>query len=451
MTDQLSAPTNASQPARFFFYFVFVYVAFYIFPFPIDLVVSIFQRFFSWINELTGWGFLKTVNGAIDTFFGWWNDLWKWLVPAFAKHVLGFKNPISTLSNGSGDTTYSWVSTLINIILAVAGAAVWMLVGKKKDYARPHQFLLMTMRYFLAYMMISYGFVKIIQTQFPYPGLGRLVQPYGESSPMGLAWTFMGYSTAYNFFTGSCEVLGGLLLCFRRTQTFGALFSMTVCINIFVMNMCFDIPVKLFSLHLLLFATYIAAGDINRLVAFFFTNKTTSTRQNTFYFASSKRRKQWAWLKWIVVLFIFYTEYADTEKRYYQSGMGKPRQPLYGIYNAEYKIVNNDTVPLVYKDTTNWKQLVLAYKGFAKVKLLNDSSVWYVFKVDTIKHSIGFYPEEDSSTRYQMAYTVNKDLFTMSGRMKSDSVVLQFRRYDESKFLLNNRGFHWINESPYNK
>ncbi|MEO7309736.1 MAG: hypothetical protein ABIX01_05020 [Chitinophagaceae bacterium] len=451
MNNKLYEHANGSQAARFLFYFVFVYVALYIFPFPLDLVVSILQRFFSWMNELTGWAFLKSINSGIDAIFGWWTDLWHWLIPAAAKHIFHFKNPITIFPGGSGDTTFNWVETMVKMELAVAGATIWQLAGKKKDYTRLHHFLLMMMRYFLAYMMISYGFIKIIQTQFPYPGLGRLVQPYGESSPMGLAWTFMGYSTGYNFFTGSCEVLGGFLLCFRRTQTFGALFSMTVCVNIFAMNMCFDIPVKLFSAHLVFFATYIAAGDVSRLFTFFFTNKPASTRENTFYFANSNRRQQWTWLKWIVLLFILYTNYADTKKGYYEYGMGKPKQPLYGIYNAEYKIVNNDTIPLIYKDTTNWKQLILSSKGYARVKLLNDSLRWYVFNVDTLKHSIGLYPEEDTVAKYQMSYTVNKDLLTIAGRMKTDSVVMQFRRYDETKFLLNSRGFHWVNEDPYNK
>jgi hypothetical protein len=42
-------------------------------------------------------------------------------------------------------------------------------------------------------------------------GGDRLLKPYGESSPMGLLWTFMGYSTGYNLFTGGAEALGGLL------------------------------------------------------------------------------------------------------------------------------------------------------------------------------------------------------------------------------------------------
>jgi hypothetical protein len=50
--------------------------------------------------------------------------------------------------------------------------------------------------------MIGYGSYKVIQSQFPAPTLLRLLEPYGQSSPMALLWTLMGASKSYNLFTG---------------------------------------------------------------------------------------------------------------------------------------------------------------------------------------------------------------------------------------------------------
>jgi len=38
-------------------------------------------------------------------------------------------------------------------------------------------------------ILIAYGFVKIIKIQFPFPDLYKLAAPFGDSSPMGLAWS----------------------------------------------------------------------------------------------------------------------------------------------------------------------------------------------------------------------------------------------------------------------
>src|SRR5262249_43062543 len=77
----------------------------------------------------------------------------------------------------------------------------------------------------------------------------RLVQTYGESSPMGLLWTFMGFSALYCFFGGAAEMLGGLLLTLRRTTLLGALVSAGVLANVVMLNLSFDLPLKLFSPH----------------------------------------------------------------------------------------------------------------------------------------------------------------------------------------------------------
>ena len=40
------------------------------------------------------------------------------------------------------------------------------------------------------------------------------------------------------------------------------------------------------------------------------------------------------------------------------------------------------------------------------------------------------------------------DRLALRGRWGSDSIGVQLRRVDESKFLLLNRGFHWIQSYP---
>ncbi len=452
MINDSYAQEQWTSKLKFSFYCIFIYVCLYTFPFPLDWFVSVIQRFFKFISDISGWAFLITVNDAIDTFFGFWNDLWEWFIPIFAKNVLHLQKPITDFPSGSGDTTYNYVQLLVNIILSFLGGLVWLYFSKQKaNHSKLYQLLITGLRYYIATTMLSYGFAKVFQNQFPYPYLARLVQPYGESSPMGLAWTFMGYSKGYNFYTGIAEVIGGFFLIFRQTKTFGALFTMTVCTTIFVMNLCYDIPVKLFSGHLLLFATFIAMQDCNNLVAFFFKNKTAQLIQSSFYFENHKKIKLFRYLKWFMVLFLFYVNYSDNKKSYNEDLNYNKAVPLYGIYNAERKIVNNDTVPLIYKDTSNWKQLIISTSGSARVRLLNDSLRRFTFRIDTAKNEIVYFPAKDSSTKFRFKYKVSNGLLSMHGGVKSDSVVLEFTKYDESKYLLNSRGFNWINEVPYNR
>jgi hypothetical protein len=51
---------------------------------------------------------------------------------------------------------------------------------------------------------------------------------------------------------------------------------------------------------------------------------------------------------------------------------------------------------------------------------------------------------------YDFHYTAPLDRVTLSGRLLADDLVIEMRRID-SGFLLTHRGFHWINERPFNR
>lgn len=183
------------------------------------------------------------------------------------------------LPNGSGDTTFAYIRLLICFFGAVAIAIVWSTVyWRKVDQIWLRDLLRSYLRYVLALTMLGYGLHKagFITTQFASGGVPsefQLNRTYGESSPMGLLWTFMAASPAYTFFAGLGEVTGGILLIFRRTATLGALVVFGVMLNVVMMNFCYDVPVKQYSFHLLIMAVIILSPDVPRLANVLFWNR----------------------------------------------------------------------------------------------------------------------------------------------------------------------------------
>jgi len=114
--------------------------------------------------------------------------------------------------------------------------------------------------------------------QFPAPSSETLGTPLGEASPMRLLWTFMGASRPYTWFAGGSEVLAGLLLVWRRTSTLGAMIAAGVMTNVVLLNFCYDVPVKLFSAHLLVTALLILLPHGKDIFGFFFSNQPTNRR-----------------------------------------------------------------------------------------------------------------------------------------------------------------------------
>jgi len=229
------------KATRVAFRFCFAFLLLYNFPFPLDIVPK--------ISELVS---------------NWWGAI----VPPFAQAVFGVAADVPP--NGSGDTTWNYVQLFMIAAIAALVALVWSLIDRRAlAYPRLYRFLRVYVRFALAAAMLSYGAAKVAISQFPAPTIDRLVQPFGDASPMGLLWTFIGASAAYEFFIGLGEVVGGLLLTTRRTTLAGALLTAGVMTHVAVLNFCYDVPVKLYSSFLLFEALFLVAPDVKRLVAFF--------------------------------------------------------------------------------------------------------------------------------------------------------------------------------------
>jgi hypothetical protein len=54
--------------------------------------------------------------------------------------------------------------------------------------------------------------------------------------------------------------------------------------------------------------------------------------------------------------------------------------------------------------------------------------------------------------KYRFNYRFpKKDSLILVGALKKDSLEIRLKLYDWQNFLLVHRGFHWINEYPFNR
>ncbi len=302
-------------------------------------------------------------------FLDWMTELNQFVV-WLGRHVLDVEQEISTESTGSGDTTFFYLQLYFFLVAAVFAASVWSILDRdRKEYNALHYWLMIGLRYYLAIHLWSYGFEKVYKLQFPTPSLERLVQPYGESTPMGLAWTFMGYSKLYNYFTGFAEVLGGALLLFRRTATLGALVSLLVMLNVAVMNFSFDIPVKLFSTTLAVMCLYLLRQQIKVLYSFFIDHRLTKLTLFPVPFSQNKPLKTTSRiLKYSWIGYELFNNISENRRWDIEQGDNAPKPPLYGIYYTENFVRNNDTLPPLATDSLYWKRMIVTEYGYASEK-----------------------------------------------------------------------------------
>ena len=392
-------------------------------------------------------------NGA----FPLWNVVMKypnqWLqrfIPWVAETFLNLAEPITVFSGGSGDTTYDYVIVLCIFLISLVGMIVWTFMdGKRDSYDQLYAWLLIALRFYVGLMLINYGLFKIFKLQFPVPGPYRLFQNYGDSSPMGLAWTFLGFSKGYNYFMGFAE-LCGILLLFRRTVVIGALITFATSLNIMAINYFFDVPVKLLSTSLAVMSAILLLHYGKKIITFFLSSKSVSLPN----FPSPLIEKRPLRISLISMkyLIIFY---ACIWKGYEAYGMmnrwgdGAPKDKFYGVYNSSELTINGGTVPLIKGDSSQWDLFFVQWSGSANVKLMNGERRRFTFRTDT-DSTISFIDRSDSAT-LDFTYQLSEKHLTLFKIEPGDTTILKMDRVELDSMELTGRGFRWISEYPYNR
>lgn len=414
---------------RILFRFAFAYFVLYSLPFPV--------------------GVIPGTEKAAEAY----ESAWKVVVPWVGKHVLRLESDITIFTNGSGDTTYDYVRQLCMVVIAAFCAGVWVLVDRRRtNHPRLHGLLRVYLRYVLAFIMLGYGMNKVIKLQFPAPSPERLLQTYGDSSPMGLLWTFMGFSTGYTFFAGFMEVLGGVLLFLRRTTTLGALVLVGVMTNVVILNFCYDTPVKLYSSNLLLMALFLLLPDLGRLANVLVLNRAAKP-------VTLRGPRRWRALRWgevvtklAVVGYMLYINIAGVVQSAKLYGPNAPKHALCGLYEVETFTRDDEVLAPLITETSRWRRLAVT-PYMISIRMMDDSRSRYGVKFDDANQKLTLNSFFDASAAPQeLRYTrPDEEHLSVEGALEGRTIRAVLRKVPESSFFLMNRGFHWINEYPLNR
>jgi hypothetical protein len=416
-------PDNEWSPARrVAFRFAAVYLLLYIFPFPLDLIPD-------------------------TSFFGWWDVAWRVIVQWTGLHVFGVA--VTVVPNGSGDTTFNYVQLFCTAVIAAIAALVWSVLDRRRtSYAALHHWLRAYVRFFLATAMFDYGAVKVIQAQFSAPTLTRLLQPIGTLSPMGLLWTFMGASRAYNVFTGMGEMLGGLLLTARRTASLGALVCIAVMSNVAMMNFTYDVPVKLFSLHLLAMAVFILLPDLRRLADVLVFNRPAPAAE--LHPQLPARWRLWApAARSAFVLALLVLALLPAHQMRQARTM---RSPFRGIWTVEEFAVDGQPRPPLLDDGERWRWVIFDGPSQFAYQRMNGTPERLTVKLNQAKKTMTLSRFTEPGKKFTLSYAVpSPNVMTLEGQLDGKNLRARLQRAETPQFLLTSRGFHWINEYPLNR
>ncbi len=370
----------------------------------------------------------------------------EWLVHWVNADLLHLK-PVLVLPNGSGDTSFVYAALCVYTLLAIIGTLIWTVLDKRRNYETGYYCLQVLVRYYVAMFALVYGIIKLFGQQMIFPSLSQLATPLGDLLPMRFSWLFIGYSTQYQFFSGTVETVAGVLLLFRRTSTLGAFVAASVFLNVVMMNLCYDIPVKLFSIHLFGFSVFLLLGDAKRLFDFFVLNRPTQP--------SSRLVLPKRWMRWtqlgLKIAFItlfgimpLYGTYSAIEN---QSAEKQSKRITSGFYTVDQF---QSTLP----DSLRWADVVFEEGLMGSVRTADTlfrqryRRGYFAYALDSTKRTIAFKKFPDDSTFiFTLAYTQpDTNHLLLRGKLRNDTVAIALSR-QKRQFQLAERQFHWLSEA----
>ncbi|WP_165872266.1 DoxX family protein [Tenacibaculum sp. M341] len=401
---------------------LFLYIVFYIYPY--------------------GFEYIKGLNTDSISF---WEKITIW----FGETVIGWELNENLLYNGF-DSKYDFSRFLLITIISVIVAAVWEFINFKLKVN--HSFKLnnltrVILRYHVGFTLILYGLSKVFMLQFGEMDLNKLESKMGDYTGMRFLWAFMSSSKLYTMTTGWVEVVGGILLLFRRFTFLGAFILLIAMINVVIIDIGYDVRVKMFAIHLLLMTIMLLSPYFKNLLNLFIYNKSTEPIVEKPLFITSKGKKASKLIKLLICVGIgtsFFMSFSERIERRYT----KVAPTFTGNHVVQQFLINGDTIKQAdYK----WKSILFNSDSRlpGSVKVINESNKnnYYSLKADTLKKEITLYSFRDTSeVKAVFVYKKrSKKEFVFKGKLESDSIFIKTKVHELNEYRLMEE-IRWITD-----
>lgn len=375
-----------------------------------------------------------------------------------ARTVFGVDVPLDDVSGG--ETLFFWIQWSWVIAVSLVITAGWSLLAWRRSAApslprrsseRAKAVLHLAARLALAASMIEYGMTKVIPTQFPAPPLTALVTPAGEMTLSALLWTTIGSAPAYQIATGCVEVAAGVLLLFARTVPFGALLALVSLLQVLLLNLTFDIGVKLVTAHLIVLAIILLVPVARELMTVLVGRAPVESGLSRIGAAAApairlKPDSTMVLLPIALGVYLLATQTWINWSFWQAGGGGRPKSALYGIWNVERLSVNGQARPAELNDyDRRWRRVIFDSPDVLVFQRTDDSLARYGLSIDEATGTLAL--TKGGSRRWASRFIfdrVSDERLTLDGEMDGQRIQADLRRMDPSAFPLLNSGFRWV-------
>jgi uncharacterized membrane protein YphA (DoxX/SURF4 family) len=356
--------------------------------------------------------------------------------------------------SGSGDQAVIWVMVFTALVVAAVAAVLWSVLDRRRlAYPRAGAWFLTILRWCVAGQMLFYGIAKAVPTQMPPPPFSALIQPYGQLSPMAVLWLQVGSAPVYEILLGVAELVGGLLLLVPRTATLGAMLSVVSMAQVFVLNMTFDVPVKIVSFHLLVFSLILLVPQARRFADFFLLARRADPAVQPPLCTTRRGARIAGFAQAAVGIWLVGGVAVLGWSSWWEYGGGAPKPELYGLWEVTEFRMDGRPVPPLLTDPDRWQRLVIETEGAVSWQRMNGALVTVPAQIDATAHTLtvaapaGTDPAGMPTADFAYARP-EPGILRLDGELDGRPVTIDLRATDPAAFPLNGPRFHWVQDHP---
>jgi hypothetical protein len=220
----------------------------------------------------------------------------------------------------------------------------------------------------------------------------------------------------------------------------GPLLAAVAMANVAALNLGFDIPVKIFSIHLFLMAVYLLVPGLRRLGDVLLLGRAVPPVPRPLR-ASGWRRVCRLSVKTAIVLYMAGSSLQTClAVRHWRL----ERSPLFGIYEVVEFSQNDEVRPPLTTDPARWRRVVFQFPGSMAVQRMDDSFLELNADYDG-KGALSVAGSTKSAAE-DILKCVRETTggLRIEGTFRGQQIAARLSRVDESKFPLSRSQFHWM-------
>jgi len=332
------------------------------------------------------------------------------------------------------DSYWTYSKLLTFFILALVLASIWTYADKGQRSRKLFIYMHAFSRYYLFVGMFIYGIYKIFGNQLiisPH----QFFQPMDFYRPQLVIWTAMAASKAYPVFGGIMEVIAAILLLFRRTATLGGLIALSLLINVLVLDIGFDTPVKVFVFHLLFFNLLVLWPNIKKLYRLFILKESETLSITNPVVDHGKFQLPVYILKALFIGIIIIPRIVSNININYKARRN-PYKNLIGIHEMDTTTGLRAHVSMKTILPKKWKKFSIEQRNLFYTLLSDGTVSEYHLEADTVKKTVQYF-SFDSLNRGNLSFhQIDSVHWFFEGAENGDSLRFITRQIDIFKLSL---------------